>query len=67
MKSSNQKSLRTNPFWAYRDPLSGRWITVMTAKQYQQSTEPWAFTPQVRHSEARETISTANHLSFSTL
>lgn len=24
---------RDNPFWAYRDPHTGRWVTLMTAEQ----------------------------------
>jgi hypothetical protein len=27
---------RDNPFWTYRDPQSGRWVTLMTAEQCQQ-------------------------------
>ncbi len=48
---------RDNPFWAYRDPRSGRWVTLMTSEQChrlkhrvfmprpQQSTSSWTTTP----------------------
>ncbi|MEL6381722.1 MAG: hypothetical protein AAFQ89_04485 [Cyanobacteria bacterium J06626_18] len=62
MKAS-QKSLRTNPFWAYRDPLTGRWITVMTATQFQQSAAHQAFAPQMRRPEVRQTRAKATNQS----
>lgn len=48
VKPSAQKPLRTNPFWTYRDPLTGRWVTVMTSRQCRQASRKQVFTPQTR-------------------
>ena len=42
------KEPRDNPFWSYRDPLTGRWLTVMTSNQCQQGAAEIAFQPKVR-------------------
>lgn len=38
---------RDNPFWAYRDPHSGRWVTLMTAEQCRRLAKQ-VFKPQSR-------------------
>ena len=43
-----KKLPRDNPFWSYRDPLTGRWLTVMTANQCENETAHTAFRPKVR-------------------
>ncbi|MDB9529162.1 hypothetical protein PN498_24430 [Oscillatoria sp. CS-180] len=48
-ETPRRNSLQTNPFWSYRDPHSGRWITVMTSAQWQQ-VPGQAFAPKVRKS-----------------
>ncbi|MDJ0707303.1 MAG: hypothetical protein QNJ46_28855 [Leptolyngbyaceae cyanobacterium MO_188.B28] len=35
MADQTTKALRTNPFDAYRDPATGRWVTVVPASQWQ--------------------------------
>lgn len=32
-QSPSPSEPRDNPFWAYRDPHTGRWVTLMTAEQ----------------------------------
>ncbi|WP_008309593.1 hypothetical protein [Leptolyngbya sp. PCC 6406] len=49
-QASPPQSPRDNPFWSYRDPLTGRWLTVMTTKQWQQNLAQTAFQPKVRRS-----------------
>lgn len=53
-KSLHRKAPRINPFWAYRDPLSGRWVTVMSSLQCQQVIQKQAFTPQTRQGYAAQ-------------
>ncbi|MEM6437220.1 MAG: hypothetical protein AAF773_25690 [Cyanobacteria bacterium P01_D01_bin.115] len=52
--SSLKPEPRKNPFWAYRDPHSGRWITLMTATQCCQLAKQ-VFTPRKRRSVPQET------------
>ncbi|MGD1907918.1 MAG: hypothetical protein ACFB0C_18290 [Leptolyngbyaceae cyanobacterium] len=47
-QSSDYKSPRDNPFWTYRDPITGRWLTVMTSSQWQQTAEAYPFEPKLR-------------------
>lgn len=47
---------RINPFWAYRDPVTGRWLTLMTAEQCQNPQAGQHFEPRRRHA----TVSTAS-------
>ncbi|MEM6519200.1 MAG: hypothetical protein AAF722_07695 [Cyanobacteria bacterium P01_C01_bin.70] len=54
---SSASNLRHNPFWAYRDPHSGRWMTLMTAEQCQCAAKR-VFTPQLR----RDTNDTLTHM-----
>ncbi len=42
------KQPRDNPFWSYRDPITGRWLTVMTSDQWQQGKAEQAFQPKAR-------------------
>jgi hypothetical protein len=43
-----EKLPRDNPFWSYRDPLTGRWLTLMTANQCENEMAHTAFQPRVR-------------------
>ncbi|MDA0674032.1 MAG: hypothetical protein O3C67_10065 [Cyanobacteria bacterium] len=52
MAEPQHKSPRDNPFWCYRDPLTGRWLTVMTADQCQSESAQAAFQPKVRQASA---------------
>jgi hypothetical protein len=55
-KSSSPKLPRINPFWTYRDPLSGRWLTLMTAMQCDQLMQP-VFTPKTRQTQPNPSTS----------
>jgi hypothetical protein len=41
------KPPRINPYWAYRDPVSGKWLTLMTSAQCEQLAHP-VFSPKIR-------------------
>ncbi|MDA0268527.1 MAG: hypothetical protein O2890_06595 [Cyanobacteria bacterium] len=52
MAQPDRKLPRDNPFWTYRDPITGRWLTVMTASQWQQMPKTCPFEPKLRQANA---------------
>ena len=49
MAEPHPKLPRDNPFWSYRDPSTGRWLTLMTAHQCRSESAHIAFQPKTRH------------------
>ncbi|MBE7380186.1 MAG: hypothetical protein F6J95_002100 [Leptolyngbya sp. SIO1E4] len=57
-KPSHQKTLRKNPFWAYRDPISGQWITLMPDAQGQESATQSTLTPPTQQPQTQDKLRT---------
>jgi hypothetical protein len=60
MAQLDPKSPRDNPFWTYRDPITGRWLTVMTPNQWQQAAKTCSFEPKLRQADEAGVYSERN-------